>query len=290
MGNRKFSDEVIRECVATSFSIADVCRKFGWKPTGGNYNTVKRYVKELNLDTSHFTGQRSNINNANNVEREKPVEYYLTEDSYVKLTSLKHKLLKSGLKRYVCEKCGCNKWNGEQIALQLHHINGDNTDNRLENLQLLCPNCHSQTDSYCGNKNGTKDKRYYCNGCGKEIEKTATGYCDDCYEAILGGDVSLMSDTHTKKNVKIYGFCSECGKELHSKTKHGMCSSCCNTMNGKVKDRPNKEQLGDMLRNMSILSIAKKYGVTDNTIRKWCKSYGLPFRRNDIIEYRKVPH
>lgn len=282
MEKRKFNEETIRSYVSTSISIADVCRKLGWKPTGGNYNTVKRYIKELNIDVSHFTGKKTNINNVHNKKVEKPVEHYLTENSYIQLTRLKHKLIKSGLKEYRCEKCGCNKWNGEQLSLQLHHINGDNTDNRIENLQLLCPNCHSQTDNYCGCKNSNGNKRYYCNGCGREIEKTATGYCNKCYDKILCGSVEIMSENSNKKNIKIYGYCSNCGKELHSETKSGLCPSCCHLKSRKVKNRPTSEQLLIMLKNLSISSISKKYNVCDNTIRKWCKSYGLPFKREDI--------
>ena len=66
---------------------------------------------------------------------------------------LKQKLLKENLIENKCAICGINEWLGQPIVLQLHHINGDNTDNRIENLQLLCPNCHSQTDNYCGNAN-----------------------------------------------------------------------------------------------------------------------------------------
>ena len=268
MKERKFDEDTIRSFISSSCSIADACRKFGWKPTGANYRTVKRYIKELNLDVSHFTGKKTNINNVNNKKIEKPVEYYLVENSYIKLTTLRHKLIKSGLKKYECEKCGCNKWNGEQISLQLHHINGDNTDNRIENIQLLCPNCHSQTDNYCGNKNSTHNKRYYCNGCGTEITKTITGYCDKCYDKILCGDVEVVSDSHLKKNVKIYGHCSNCGKELHSKTKHGLCSSCCNSSNRKVVNRPAKEELLDMVKTMSILSISKQYALSFIIIKK----------------------
>jgi Zn finger protein HypA/HybF involved in hydrogenase expression len=66
------------------------------------------------------------------------------------MTRLKKRILKAGLIEYKCSCCGITEWNGKPIVLQLHHINGDNRDNRKENLTFLCPNCHSQTDSFCG--------------------------------------------------------------------------------------------------------------------------------------------
>jgi DNA-binding CsgD family transcriptional regulator len=66
--------------------------------------------------------------------------------------NLKLRLVKAGLKQRFCEICGITSWNGERISLALHHVNGDRHDNRLENLQLLCPNCHSQTETFAGRK------------------------------------------------------------------------------------------------------------------------------------------
>jgi hypothetical protein len=71
--------------------------------------------------------------------------------------NLKRRLLAAGLKEPRCERCGIEDWLGEPLALPLHHINGDNRDDRLENLMLLCPNCHSQTENFAERNVGTRE-------------------------------------------------------------------------------------------------------------------------------------
>jgi HNH endonuclease len=80
------------------------------------------------------------------------IERYLVHGRAVNRGHLKQRLLGAGLKVNRCESCGIDEWQGEALSLALHHVNGDGLDNRLENLQLLCPNCHSQTDNFAGRK------------------------------------------------------------------------------------------------------------------------------------------
>jgi DNA-binding transcriptional ArsR family regulator len=83
-----------------------------------------------------------------------PIELYLVDGRTVNRQHLKQRLLGAGLKVARCEVCGISEWRGEPLSLALHHINGDGLDNRLENLQLLCPNCHSQTPNFSGRNVG----------------------------------------------------------------------------------------------------------------------------------------
>lgn len=85
--------------------------------------------------------------------RRTPLSDMLVAGRVTKRTYLKARLVEAGLKQDRCEGCGIRDWEGESLSLHLHHINGNGRDNRLENLQLLCPNCHSQTDTY-GGRNG----------------------------------------------------------------------------------------------------------------------------------------
>jgi hypothetical protein len=79
-----------------------------------------------------------------------PIELYLVTGRKTSRTHLKRRLLNEGLKRNRCEACGITEWLGQPLSMALHHLNGDGRDNRLENLQLLCPNCHSQTENFSG--------------------------------------------------------------------------------------------------------------------------------------------
>ena len=88
-----------------------------------------------------------------------PNELIFTENSFYSNELVKQRIVKNDLLQYRCNKCGIDAWQGETIVLDLDHINGDNKDNRLSNLRYLCPNCHSQTDTYKGrNKNTGKPK------------------------------------------------------------------------------------------------------------------------------------
>ena len=275
---KRISNEDFKRFVEESHTYADVCRKIGWKPQGGNYRYVKKYIKELELDTSHFT-MKGRINSGVKYN-EKNVEDYLTTNSYVKADRLKWKLFSTGLKEYKCEKCGRTHWEGEQISLQLHHINGDNTDNRLENLQILCPNCHSQTDNYCGANNRHDDvsKKYYCRCCGKEMDKTQTGLCEECYEALVAGKLDVTR-VLPHPRVRHYGICVDCGKQIDNHSTR--CDECNKKLQRKV-ERPSKEELNELIRSKPFTTIAKDYGVSDKAIVKWCKYYGLPYRKKDI--------
>ena len=132
------AEEIVKNC----YSIADFCRAVGWQPRGDNYKIFHRYVKEYNLVISHFTGQKSNIGNKLNFKNELSAIDY-AKSKCVRGQTLIKKLLKENIKERKCESCGLTEWKGEEIPLELHHIDGNHFNNDLDNLQLLCPNCHS---------------------------------------------------------------------------------------------------------------------------------------------------
>ena len=156
MSKRKWTDEQFINAVKESFSYAQVIEKLNLKVAGSNYDTVKRKIKDLNLDISHMTGQGWNVGDRFKVTNQpKPLEEVLVEHSaWVSSNNLRKRLLKEGLKEYKCECCGRTEWLGKPIKLELHHVNGVKDDLRLENLMILCPNCHSFTDNYRGKNIG----------------------------------------------------------------------------------------------------------------------------------------
>lgn len=84
----------------------------------------------------------------------KPLSEILVKDSSYQSYKLVKRLLSEGIKERKCEYCNRTTWNNNPIPIELHHINGDHHDHRIENLQILCPNCHAQTDSYRGKNIG----------------------------------------------------------------------------------------------------------------------------------------
>ena len=150
---RKYSREAFAEAWLSSSSIAQVAKKLGCNTTGGGYVTLKMAARELGLDDSHMTGQGWNIGWQSNPSKERVIALsdILVEDStYTTIWRLKRRLLSEGILEYRCYLCGLTEWNGKPITLQLDHINGVHLDHRIENLRLLCPNCHSQTETFAG--------------------------------------------------------------------------------------------------------------------------------------------
>lgn len=148
------SDDDFRELIRNNYCYSDILRCLGLNTSGGSSRDIlKRRIKELNCSTAHFDKTINNNKSGTNFTG-KPLEEILVEDSdYANIQSLKRRLIKKGLLIYKCAKCGIDKWNGLDISLQLHHKDGNNRNNKLDNLELLCPNCHSQTDNYAGKHN-----------------------------------------------------------------------------------------------------------------------------------------
>ncbi len=148
---RRYSDDDLKEAIASSFSLAEVLRKLNLRAAGGNYDLVKRRIKALNLDTSHFTGAAWLRGKENPFVRQLSLDKILVRDStYTNTHSLRKRLIREGIFEHRCMSCGLDTWLNNKIPLEIDHINGDRYDNRLENLRLLCPNCHALTATYRG--------------------------------------------------------------------------------------------------------------------------------------------
>lgn len=214
-------------------SLAEILRHFDLRTGAGNYKTLKRRIKKENIDISHITlGVGSNKNRVflhKRKTKDEALELFV-ENSKSATKEIKKYIQRFNLFDYRCQSCGLkDEWNGKEIVLQLDHINGINNDNRLENLRFLCPNCHSQTDTFSGRRFKKESK---CIDCGK----------DNC-------------------------------------KRHDRCQSCASkkTMNDKRKLLATKEELHDLIvvQKIPFTTIGKKFGVSDNAIRKRAMVLGI---------------
>lgn len=121
-------------------------------PAGGNYNHIMRRVRELRLDTTHFRGKGWNKGWTFDPRKPKtPISKWLVKGSTVQSNTLKRRLLQESIKLPVCELCGWSEKSADgRIPIELDHVNGQKTDNRVENLRILCPNCHSLQPTHRG--------------------------------------------------------------------------------------------------------------------------------------------
>ena len=134
----------LENAVKTSTSFRQVLQKLKLREAGGNYDQIKKYIREYGLDGSHFKGRAWNKGIKGKGKPRTPLSQVLVQGSSYQSYKLKTRLFSAGLKPMHCEQCGWAEYseNG-YLPLELDHINGDRHDNRLENLRILCPNCHS---------------------------------------------------------------------------------------------------------------------------------------------------
>ena len=144
--------EELKKAVASSTAMSEVFEKMGFnKYGGGNYRQFKTWVKKYELDISHFTGQAHRKGKQLSARNKYAIKEILIKDSPYQgsSSSLKKRLIKEGILENKCYECGLIEWRGKKLVNQLEHMNGDSSDHRIENLTMLCPNCHSQTSTYC---------------------------------------------------------------------------------------------------------------------------------------------
>lgn len=239
-----YNKENLIEIVKNSYSISDVARGLGLKPMGSNFNTIRKYINLYNIDISHFTGQTWNKDLIYSEKSARiPLSEILQENTNFKSDQLKKRLIAEGIKEYKCEKCGITEWCNEPITLELHHINGNHYDNRLENLQILCPNCHSQTRTWKKRKKNQTEKpnifkqEYIkiCPTCGKEFK--------------------------ADRNNRVY-----CSRECYNKELE---------KNKKTKNFNESELKYAMTLYNDIESLSKHFNLSRTTIRKRLNEFGL---------------
>lgn len=152
----KYTKEILEPLVINSTSVNQVLIKLNLKLSGGNHAHIKRCIKFHNIDTSHFKGYATNtgIVSPRRLSKEEFISKYLKasdENKSINTYSIKNKLFRYNLKNKICEVCKNTIWQNKEIPLELHHKDGNRWNNKLDNLMILCPNCHAQTNNYCSN-------------------------------------------------------------------------------------------------------------------------------------------
>ncbi len=141
---RSWTDQKLVSAVLISVSYRQVISLLGLIPAGGNYEQVKQRISSLGLDVTHFTGSLWNAGTTYHNKSRVELANLLVKNSNVQSCKLKNRLYEVGLKQPICEMCGWAEVSLDgRIPVELDHINGDRYDNRIENLRVLCPNCHS---------------------------------------------------------------------------------------------------------------------------------------------------
>jgi RNA polymerase subunit RPABC4/transcription elongation factor Spt4 len=245
-----YSVKELEEIVKNSYSFKEVILKLGYKTqNGSNIKTVRNRLENLNIDYSHF---------ASTMQIKRTYENVFCKNS----TATQH-VLRRWYKKIsndnICTICGQDKiWNNKELTMILDHIGGDNHNNVTSNLRWICPNCNSQLPTFAG-RNLRK---------GEKTDNSNIGYSPTKIRNVK------LKHTREKK------ICPICNKNILSNSDNKMCIDCYK--NYQSRNIPAKEELEKLIYNTPFVKIGKKYGVSDNAVRNWCKKYGLPYKYNDL--------
>lgn len=234
-----YTEEQARDAIAASNSWAESLRRLGLCTTGGGWRILRKYAALWEISTEHFDQARSR---SGNLGKGKSLEEVLVEGSTYSRSHLKQRLYRDGLKAPICEMCGQDEnWRGEPMGMILDHINGVRDDHRLENLRIVCPNCAATLPTHCGRKN--------------KIMR-AQRECRHCHQVFVPSAGSQR-------------YCSRsCGVRWDRSRLRGRPKPDIRKV-----ERPPYEKLIAEIEATSYCAVGRKYGVSDNAVRKWVRFY-----------------
>lgn len=321
-----YTPNQLQELLDSSSSYKEVLRKLNMCDHGANYDTLKKIIDEYKLDLTIITKNRSELNkellyNLHGSHRKTLEEIFVENSTYTHGNNIKKKLFEYGLKQYVCEYCGLSEWLGEPIPLQVHHENGIHNDNRLENIKLICPNCHALTDTFAGKnidrskqKKKEKKKRVAKKGISEDGKRLYDGYgnykvlCPVCKIHFMNKEATQCRECYKKEQRKpkitkeelfnilktnsytsagsILGVDKDTVSRWHKYYVNEENQRNDNEVKIIGSDKaPSRDVLKAKIRTMSFVQIGKEYDVSDNSVRRWCDTYNLPRQKTKIINY-----
>jgi hypothetical protein len=237
----RFTEAQLRKAIAASQSWAEALRRLDLRDAGGNHRTIQKYARLWSISVEHFdpnAGRRRALGRG-----PRPLSEILVEHSSFSRAHLKERLYAAGLKQRRCELCGQGEyWRGTRMALVLDHINGVATDNRLENLRIVCPNCNATFATHCGRANRRPPRRLVCPHCGIEFE------------------------TRDSRRRYCSAYCGQRRRDQRGPQRRKV-------------ERPPYEQLLREIAETSWSAVGRKYGVSDNAVRKWVRWYEAELAR-----------
>lgn len=148
MKSKKYTAQELINAIQSNKSIRQVLITLGLAPQGGSYATISKAIKKYKIDTSHFTGK--GWNKGKSLTPKVNIQDYLSNQKPIHSFKLKNKLIAENILARICHNCRLTEWLNKPIPIELDHIDGNPLNNNLDNLRLLCPNCHALTDTYRG--------------------------------------------------------------------------------------------------------------------------------------------
>ena len=301
-----------------SSSYGQVLEKLGMSTHGSNRITLRKVINKYDSDLTLIAENRAQASkkqlNDLHAQNAITLEDVLQNKARIKSNRFLQMLINAGYKNNKCECCGIESWMNKPITFHLHHINGNHNDNRIENLMVLCPNCHSQTDNYAG-KNIKRppvikkedEKKKALRGISEDGLRFYDGYgnykelCPLCKKNFKNKDAEICRECYKKENKKPKIEKQEFDRILIECNYNFTQMAKVLNVNGRTISRwyknwypespmqrskiMDRNDLKKYIRGKGFTELARELQIDRSTIIEWCKKLNLPYKKREIDKY-----